>query len=155
MAGSVNKVTLLGNVGGDPEIRSMSSGSRVANFSLATSESWTDKASSEKRERTEWHRVVIWNDGLVGVVEKYVKKGSKLYIEGEIQTRKWFKKGDAETNENARYSTEIVLTGFSGKLVLCGDGGGGRTADPNGNATRPGNAPGGSRGPDLDDDIPF
>lgn len=154
MAGSLNKASILGNVGGDPDIRATQGGGRVANFSVATSETWTDKASGQKKERTEWHRVVVWNDGLVGVIEKYVHKGSKVYIEGEIQTRKWWRKGDEETNENARYSSEIVLTGFGGKLLLCGEGGdSGKTADPNENASRPGNGPGESRG--IDDDMPF
>ncbi|MGB3388991.1 MAG: single-stranded DNA-binding protein [Pseudaminobacter sp.] len=160
MAGSLNKATLIGNCGGDPEVRSMDNGSRVANFSLATSESWKDKNTGEKKERTEWHRIVVWNDGLVGVIEQYVKKGSKLYIEGEIQTRKWEKDGVE------RYSTEIVLTGFGGRLILLGDSGGGRASDPNDNSSRPGNQrnsydeqSGGSygdRADDLDSDqIPF
>lgn len=145
MAGSLNRAMLIGNVGNDPEFRTTESGAKVANFSLATSESWKDKNTGEKKERTEWHRVVVWNDGLIGVIEKYVKKGSKVYIEGEIQTRKWEKDGID------RYSTEIILTGFNGKLVLLGDGsGGGKIADTNDNASRPGNDQ--SR---LDDEIPF
>lgn len=153
MAGSLNRAQLIGNLGRDPEIRDVAGGTRVANFSVATSESWKDKATGEKKERTEWHRIVVWNDGLVNIIEKYVKKGSKIYVEGEIQTRKWFKKGDAEADENARYSTEIVLTGFNGTIKLLGDGGGGsRQSDPNDNASRPGNSGGGTA---LDDEIPF
>lgn len=145
MAGSLNRAMLIGNVGNDPEFRTTESGSKVSNFSIATSESWKDKNTGEKKERTEWHRVVVWNDGLIGVIEKYVKKGSKVYIEGEIQTRKWEKDGID------RYSTEIILTGFNGRLVLLGDGnGGGKIADTNDNASRPGNDQ--SR---LDDEIPF
>lgn len=112
MAGSVNKVILVGNVGADPEIRTTQDGKRIANIRLATSESWRDK-QGEKHERTEWHRVVIFNDGLAKVVEGYVSKGSKLYIEGQLQTRKWT---DKEGHE--RYSTEVVLQGFGGTLTL-------------------------------------
>lgn len=160
MAGSLNKATLIGNCGADPEIRSLDNGSRVANFSLATSESWKDKNTGEKKERTEWHRIVVWNDGLIGVIEQYVKKGSKLYIEGEIQTRKW-----QDQTGNDRYSTEIVMTGFGGRLILLGDSGGGSATarDPNDNASRPGNQTqksyadesGGNYSRDLDDEIPF
>lgn len=113
MAGSVNKVILVGNVGKDPEIRSMGNGSKVANLSLATSETWKDKSTGERKEKTEWHRVSIFGDALVNVVEKYVKKGSKLYIEGSIQTRKWTDQSGAE-----KYSTEIVLQGFNGALTM-------------------------------------
>jgi single-strand DNA-binding protein len=113
MAGSLNKVCLLGNVGKDPEIRNLQSGSQLANLTLATEESWKDKASGEKKSRTEWHRIVIFNPGLVGVVEKYVKKGSKLYIEGQLQTRKWTDQSGAE-----RYSTEIVLAQYGGQMIL-------------------------------------
>ena len=103
MAGSVNKVILVGNVGNDPEIRTFGNGGKVANLSLATSESWRDKQSGEKREKTEWHRVAVFGEGLVGVIERYVKKGSKLYIEGKLQTRKW-----QDRDGNNRYSTEVV-----------------------------------------------
>lgn len=109
---SVNKAILVGNLGADPEIRSMQNGGKVCNFSLATSESWKDKATGEKRERTEWHRVVIFNEGLAGVAERYLKKGSKVYVEGQIQTRKWEKDGQDH------YSTEIVLQGFNSTLVM-------------------------------------
>ncbi len=132
MAGSLNRVTLIGNVGQDPEIRNLNSGSSVANLSLATSETWRDK-DGEKQERTEWHRIVVWNDGLIGVIEKFVKKGSKIMIEGQLQTRKW-----QDQDGNDRYSTEVVLTGFDGKLLLLGDSGGGNR-EQNHNADRPGN----------------
>lgn len=115
MSGSLNKVTIIGNVGNDPEIRSMNSGDRVANLSIATSESWKDKQSGEKREKTEWHRVVVWNEHLVKVIDDYVNKGDKLYIEGKLQTRKW-----QDQSGNDRYSTEIVLQGFDGKLLMLG-----------------------------------
>lgn len=158
MAGSLNKVCLIGHVGADPEINNLNSGSIVANFSLATSESWKDKSSGEKKERTEWHRVVVWNEGLCNVIEQYVRKGQKLYVEGQLQTRKWEKDGVE------RYSTEVVLTGFDAKLLMLDRGGNGGERDPNDNASRPGNKSGGSyadqRGGggskrDLDDEIPF
>src|SRR6202034_722292 len=113
MAGSVNKVILVGNLGRDPEIRSTSGGQRVANFSLATSETWRDKNSGERKEKTEWHRIVIFNDRLVDVVEKYVKKGAKLYIEGALQTRKW-----TDNSGQERYTTEVVLQRFRGELTM-------------------------------------
>ncbi len=112
---SVNKAIILGNVGQDPEIRALNNGNRVANLSIATSESWKDKATGERKERTEWHRVIVFNDGLVGVIEQYVRKGTKLYIEGQIQTRKW-----TDKDGNERYSTEIVLQNYNGQLVLLG-----------------------------------
>ncbi|MBN8958024.1 MAG: single-stranded DNA-binding protein [Rhizobiales bacterium] len=110
---SVNKVILVGNVGADPEIRRTQDGRQIANIRLATSESWRDKATGERKEKTEWHRVTIFNEGLCRVVEQYVKKGSKLYLEGQLQTRKW---ADKEGNE--KYSTEVVLQGFGGALVM-------------------------------------
>ena len=110
MAGSVNKVILVGNLGRDPEIRSMQDGGRVANLSLATSETWRDKTSGERRERTEWHRVVIFNEHLLGVAEKYLHKGSKVYLEGQLQTRKW-----TDQQGQERYSTEVVLQRFRGE----------------------------------------
>ena len=113
MAGSVNKVILVGNLGQDPEIRSLQDGRQVANFSIATSESWKDKNTGERKEKTEWHRVVVFNDNLVGVIKNYVKKGAKLYIEGSLQTRKWTDKDGAE-----KYSTEVVLQGFNGTLTM-------------------------------------
>ncbi len=121
MAGSLNKVMLLGNLGRDPEVRSMQNGGRLANFSIATSERWKDKEGNQ-RERTEWHRIVIFAEGLVGVVERYLKKGSKVYIEGALQTRKWT---DSNTGQD-KYATEVVLQAFGGKLIMLdGRGGGG------------------------------
>jgi len=113
MAGSVNKVILVGNVGADPEIRSFANGGRVANLRIATSDSWRDKNTGERKERTEWHTVVIFNEGLIKVVEQYVKKGAKLYIEGSLQTRKW-----QDQQGQDRYSTEIVLQNFRGELQM-------------------------------------
>ncbi len=112
MAGSLNKVILIGNVGADPEIKKLKSDKNVANLSLATSDSWKDKNTGERKEKTEWHRIVIFNDGLVNVVQQYIKKGSKLYIEGEIVTRKYEKDGEM------KYSTEIVLQGFNSRLIM-------------------------------------
>ncbi len=117
MAGSVNKVILIGNLGQDPEIRNMQSGDRVANFSVATSETWKDK-SGEKQERTQWHKVVVFNQNVVGVVEKFVKKGSKVYIEGQLETRKWEKDGVAQ------YTTEVVIKPFRGELTMLDSKGG-------------------------------
>jgi single-strand DNA-binding protein len=178
MAGSVNKVILVGNLGRDPEIRSTNDGQRIATFSLATSENWRDKSSGERREKTEWHRVVIFNERLVEVVEKYVKKGSKLYIEGALQTRKW---NDNQGQE--RYTTEIVLQRFRGELTMLDSAGGGGGGGGGGGAYEPeaeaggygggsgggggfgggsggggsGGGGGGRRPPprDLDDEIPF
>ena len=164
MAGSVNKIILVGNLGRDPEIRSTQDGTRVANLSLATSESWRDKNSGERRERTEWHRVVVFNDRLVDVCEKYLKKGSKIYIEGALQTRKWTDQSGQE-----KYTTEVVLQKFRGELtMLDGRGGGAGDSDDagggfgdsssggsGGGAGRMGRAPAGAGGGDLDDDIPF
>lgn len=125
MSGTLNKVIIIGNVGRDPEIRSSQSGQRIANLSLATSESWKDKNSGERREKTEWHRVVVFNDGLVGVVEKYITKGSKVYVEGQLQTRKWTDQSGVE-----KYSTEVVLTAYRGQIVLLGGGRGGGDGPP-------------------------
>src|SRR5690606_24091918 len=108
--GSLNKVQLIGHVGADPEIRDLNDQRSVANFRIATSNSWKDKQTGEKKEQTQWHSIVVWVDGLVGIVEKYVKKGSRIYVEGELQTRKW-----QDQNGNDRYSTEVVLTGFDAK----------------------------------------
>lgn len=119
MAGSVNKVILVGNVGNDPEIRSFQNGGRVANLSLATSENWKDKNTGERKEKTEWHRVSVTNEGLVKVIENYVKKGSKLYIEGQLETRKW---QDAQGND--KYSTEVVLRPYRGELTMLDSRGG-------------------------------
>ena len=113
MAGSVNKVILLGNLGQDPDVRTMQSGKKVATMSIATSDSWKDKDTGEKKEKTEWHRVVVFNEGLIGVVENYIKKGTKLYIEGALQTRKWT--DDAGTE---KYTTEIVIQGYGGRIDI-------------------------------------
>ncbi len=157
MAGSVNKVILVGNLGRDPEIRTTNDGTKVANLSLATSETWRDRNTGERRERTEWHRVVIFNDRLVDVVEKYVSKGSKLYIEGQLQTRKWTDRDGQE-----RYTTEVVLQRFRGELTMLDSRGGGG-GDFGGGSDFGGGGGGGSQdfggsssgGGDLDDDIPF
>lgn len=113
MAGSVNKVILVGNLGRDPEIRSTQGGSRIANLSLATSETWKDKGSGERKERTEWHRVAVFNDHLVEIVEKYLRKGSKIYVEGQLQTRKW-----TDQQGQERYTTEVVLSRFRGEITM-------------------------------------
>ena len=146
MAGSVNKVILVGNLGKDPEVRRMTSGDPVVNLSVATSESWKDKASGERKEKTEWHRVVIFNKNLAEVAEKYLRKGSKVYVEGQLQTRKWTDKDGAE-----KYSTEVVLQNFRGELTMLdakgdGSGGGGRGA---------GEAPASFQRDEMDDEIPF
>ena len=127
MAGSVNKVILIGNVGKDPEIRTFGNGGKVANFSIATSEQWKDK-QGQRQEKTEWHNIAVFSDGLVGVIERYVKKGSKLYIEGKLQTRKW-----QDRDGNDKYTTEVVLQGFNGTLTMLDSanssgGGGGRSS---------------------------
>ena len=168
MAGSVNKVILVGNLGADPEIRRTQDGRPIANLRVATSESWRDKATGERKEKTEWHRVVIFNEGLCKIAEQYLKKGSKVYLEGALQTRKWTDKDGQE-----KYSTEIVLQGFNSTLTMLdgragGAGGGGGDSyggDDGGSfgASSPSqprrvaaSAPsGGGRGSDMDDDIPF
>ncbi|MBY0531070.1 MAG: single-stranded DNA-binding protein [Xanthobacteraceae bacterium] len=157
MAGSVNKVILIGNLGADPEIRRTNDGRPIANLRVATSESWKDKATGEKREKTEWHRVVIFNEGLCKIVEQYLKKGSKVYIEGALQTRKW---QDKESGQD-RYSTEVVLQGFNSSLtMLDGRGGGAGMSDDGGadfGASGPVSRPRVASGKrnELDDDIPF
>ena len=113
MAGSVNKVILLGNLGQDPDVRTMQSGKKVATMSIATSDSWKDKDTGEKKEKTEWHRIVVFNEGLVGVVENYIKKGTKLYIEGALQTRKW-----TDDSGTEKYTTEIVIQGYGGRIDI-------------------------------------
>ncbi|OHV81205.1 single-stranded DNA-binding protein [Rhizobium sp. LCM 4573] len=179
MAGSVNKVILIGNVGADPEIRRTQDGRPIANLRIATSESWRDRNSGERREKTEWHTVVVFNEGLCKVVEQYVKKGAKLYIEGQLQTRKW-----QDQNGNDRYSTEVVLQGFNSTLTMLdgrGEGGGDRGGFGGGNrvgndfaggdfggsggddydrrsaggSQNRGGSSGGNFSRDLDDDIPF
>ena len=168
MAGSVNKVILVGNVGKDPEIRSTQDGSKIVNLSLATSESWNDRASGERKERTEWHRVVVFNENIATTVEKYVRKGAKIYVEGQLQTRKWTDQSGVE-----KFSTEVVIGKFNGQMTML-DGGrdraggdSGASDDRGGYAPRPANKPAAARGggapswdapspgSDLDDDIPF
>ena len=159
MAGSVNKVILIGNLGADPEIRHTQDGRAIANLRVATSESWRDKASGERREKTEWHRVVIFNENLAKIAEQYLKKGSKVYLEGSIQTRKW---EDQQGQE--RYTTEIVLQGFNGQLTMldgrrdgAGEGGSrAAVAISDGPDRLPGAAKAGaSFDKELDDEIPF
>ena len=151
MAGSVNKVTLIGNLGRDPEVRSTQDGMKIVNLSLATSENWKDRNSGERRERTEWHRVVIFNENLARVAEQYLRKGSKIYVEGQLQTRKW-----TDQNGQDRYTTEVVLQRYRGELTMLdgrGEGGGGGFKQDQGYGGG-GAAPVG--GPsDLDDEIPF
>jgi single-strand DNA-binding protein len=157
MAGSVNKVILIGNLGKDPEIRTLNSGDRVANLRIATSEQWRDKATGERKEKTEWHQVVIFNENLVKVAENYLRKGSTVYIEGALQTRKY------EQNGVEKYSTEIVLQKFRGELTMLGGRGGSDAgeSDYGGGAGMGGGRPAQASGPresfaaDLDDEIPF
>ena len=159
MSGSVNRVIIVGNLGKDPEIRTTQSGDRIANLSVATSETWRDKQSGERKERTEWHRVVIFGDALAGVAEKYLRKGSKVYLEGQLQTRKWQDQSGAD-----RYSTEIVLQPFRGTLTML-DSPPDSQHDTNRDDTRPRpdrddprtntGTGGGSRYDDLDSEIPF
>ncbi|MBE5074994.1 single-stranded DNA-binding protein [Erythrobacteraceae bacterium E2-1 Yellow Sea] len=171
MAGSLNKVMLIGNLGADPEIRSFQNGGKVANLRIATSETWKDRNTGERQERTEWHTVAIFSEGLVGVVERYLKKGSKVYIEGQLQTRKW-----QDQQGNDRYSTEIVIRGMNGTLTMLdgagggqgggggrsgggwNQGGGGQDAGNDGSWNQGGgnkSQGGSSNYDDLDDDIPF
>ncbi len=160
MAGSVNKVILVGNLGRDPEVRTTQDGAKIVNFTLATSERWRDRSSGEQRERTEWHRVVIFNENLARIAEQYLRKGSSVYLEGQLQTRKW-----TDQDGQDRYTTEVVLQRFRGELTLLGgrgDGAGGsgyggdsgRSDDAGAGSSGGGRAPG--DGPaDLDDEIPF
>jgi len=173
MAGSLNKVMLIGNLGADPEVRSFQNGGRVANLRIATSETWKDRNTGERQERTEWHTVAIFSEGLVNVCENYLRKGSKVFIEGKLQTRKW-----QDQSGQDRYSTEVVLRGFDGTLTMLdgrgdGGGGGGRSGGGSygggsqggsggggaggGGWNQGGGGSGGSQGgyDDLDDDIPF
>ena len=177
MAGSLNKVMLIGNLGADPEIRSFQNGGKVANLRIATSETWKDRNTGERQERTEWHTVAIFSEGLVSVVERFLKKGSKVYIEGKLQTRKW-----QDQNGQDRYSTEVVLRGFDGTLTMLdgpqGGSGGGGGGQRNGGGGYGGSSGGGTSGgdqggwnqggggsgggsggganyDDLEDDIPF
>jgi len=164
VAGSVNKVILLGNLGADPEIRTFNNGGKVCNLRIATSERWRDKNTGENREKTEWHSVAIFSEGLVRVAEQYLRKGSSVYLEGKLQTRKW-----QDQSGNDRYSTEIVLQGFDSKLVMLGGrgdsgggfGGGGQGGGGYGGGSQGGSDQGGSYGGpqggagNLDDEIPF
>jgi len=168
MAGSVNKVILIGNLGRDPEVRTFQNGGKVCNLRIATSDRWRDKATGENRERTEWHSVAIFQEGLVRVAEQYLRKGSTVYIEGKLQTRKWQDQSGAD-----RYSTEVVLQGFDGTLVMLGGrgdggsgsgdqggyGGGNQGGSPGGNqgGNQGGNPGGFDQGPSgtMDDEIPF
>lgn len=170
MAGSVNKVILIGNLGQDPEVKSFQNGGRIANLRIATSESWKDRQTGEKKERTEWHTVVLQSEGLVGVAERYLRKGSKVYIEGQLRTRKW-----QDQNGNDRYSTEVSVGGMGGVMTMLdgapggrGGGGGGDWNQGGGSSSGGGGGSGygsggggGSSGggssfsDDLDDDIPF
>lgn len=156
MAGSINKVILVGNLGADPKVSNTSSGSKIVNLNIATSDSWKDKLSGERKERTEWHRVVIFNPALADIAERYLHKGSKVYLEGQLQTRKW-----EDANGQEKYSTEVVLQNFNGSLVLLdGREGGGVPAGGNdvfsGSSASGGwdNTPSATPA-DLDDDIPF
>jgi single-strand DNA-binding protein len=160
MAGSVNKVILIGNLGKDPEVRRLNSGEPVVNLSVATSESWRDKSSGERKEKTEWHRVVIFNENIAKVAEQYLKKGSTVYIEGQLQTRKWTDQAGVE-----KYSTEVVLQKFRGELTMLGGkgDGGGRSYEDEGGGSFASNAgkkrvsdgPRENFNADLDDEIPF
>jgi len=175
MAGSVNKVILIGNLGADPEVKSFQNGGRIANLRIATSENWKDKQTGERKERTEWHTVVLQSDGLVGVAERFLRKGSKVYIEGQLRTRKW-----QDQSGNDRYSTEVSVGGIGGVLTMLdgapggggqrggggdwnqgggssgGGGGGGSSWGQGGGGSSGGGSGGGSNfGDDLDDDIPF
>ena len=170
MAGSVNKVILIGNLGADPEVKSFQNGGRIANLRIATSESWKDKQTGEKKERTEWHSVVLQSDGLVGVAERFLRKGSKIYIEGQLRTRKW-----QDASGNDRYSTEVSVGGIGGVLTMLdgapggGSGGGGQRGGASGGGDQWGGSASGGSGTgaapasgggstfadDLDDDIPF
>jgi len=172
MAGSVNKVILVGNLGRDPEIRHTQDGKKIANLSVATSESWKDRNTGERKERTEWHRVVIFSEGLANIAEQYLRKGSKIYLEGQLQTRKW-----TDQSGQDKYSTDVVLQGFNGTLTMLdgregggggGQGGGGYGGGQGGGGFDSGPASGGDSfggggsggggpapGSDLDDEIPF
>ncbi len=154
MAGSVNKVILIGNLGADPEVRQFQNGGQVCNLRIATSETWRDKATGERKEKTEWHNVAIFSEGLVKVAQSYLRKGSKVYLEGKLQTRKW-----QDKDGNDRYTTEIVLQGYDAQLVMLdgrGEGGGAR-ADVSyaGGARQQISGPRESFNQDLDDEIPF
>jgi len=147
MAGSVNKVILVGNLGRDPEVRHTQDGKSIVNMTVATSETWRDRNSGERKEKTEWHRVVIFNEGLAKVAEQFLKKGAKVYLEGQIQTRKWTDQSGAE-----KFSTEIILQGFNSVLTMLDGPSGERSVE---REERQGSAPAGRMGEILDDEIPF
>lgn len=154
MAGSVNKVILVGNLGADPEVRKFQNGGSVCNLRIATSENWKDRNTGERREKTEWHSVAIFSEGLVRVAEQYLRKGSKVYIEGQLETRKW-----QDQNGNDRYTTEVVLRNFNSSMVMLdgrsgGSGGGGNFERNEGGMSERGGSSGG-QSYELDDDIPF
>jgi single-strand DNA-binding protein len=157
MAGSVNKVILIGNLGSDPEARTMQSGDEVVNFSIATSERWKDKASGDWKERTQWHKVVIFNQGLVNVAKNYLHKGSKVYIEGQLETRDW-----EDKEGRKQYTTEVVLRPFRGELTMLDSKGGGQSSGGYANdsgaapaASYGSGSPASSRVDEMEDDIPF
>ena len=149
MAGSLNKVLLIGRLGADPEIKQMVNGKSVARLSLATSQSWKDKNTGEKKEKTEWHRVVVFNEGLVNVVQQYLKKGAQVYIEGQLSTRKW---KDEQSGQD-KYSTEILIQGYNSSLTMLGGSSQNNIASQDTNQTIENNSPASQN--DLDDDIPF
>ena len=147
MANSINKVTLVGNVGRDPEIRTTQEGKEIASLTLATSESWKDRLSGERKERTEWHKIIVFADGLVNIIKNYIKKGSKLYIEGALQTRKWVDNTGAE-----RYTTEIVLQNFNSVLLMLDNNRGGSGDHSHGDSSNTGDS---FTAEEIDDEIPF
>ena len=149
MAGSLNKVLLIGRLGADPEIKQMVNGKNVARLSLATSQSWKDKNTGEKKEKTEWHRIVVFNEGLVNVVQQYLKKGAQVYIEGQLSTRKW---KDEQSGQD-KYSTEILIQGYNSSLTMLGGGSQNNIASQSSSQNIENNNPSGQN--DLDDDIPF
>ena len=153
MAGSLNKVLLIGRLGADPEIKQMINGKSVARLSLATSQSWKDKNTGEKKEKTEWHRIVVFNEGLVNVVQQYLKKGAQVYIEGQLSTRKW----KDEKSGQDKYSTEVVIQGYNSSLTMLGGGGSASSANDSSSQQISKNLDDGSQVPqnDLDDEIPF
>lgn len=149
MAGSLNKVILIGNLGRDPEIRSTNEGKEIASFSIATSESWKDRATGEKKEKTEWHRIAVFSEGLVKIVKNYVKKGSKLYIEGQLQTRKWV---DNEGNE--KYTTEVILQNYNSTLLLL-DSRNQEFSNMSSDSSSRGSAKSNFENSEFDDEVPF
>ena len=149
MAGSLNKVLLIGRLGADPEIKQMVNGKSVARLSLATSQSWKDKNTGEKKEKTEWHRIVVFNEGLVNVIQQYLKKGAQIYVEGQLTTRKW---KDEQSGQD-KYSTEILIQGYNSSLTMLGGGSQNNIGSQDTNQSIENNSPAGQN--DLDDDIPF